>query len=147
MLPRSNGVYRRRARSGRDRSNRSAARAAGFHLATSALPSTEFEAGESLGVEFLFVDQQKIEAVRVRLVTLLGRATTARVAADVSAVEYQLEGLWADRLDRQRIRIPRERFERHRRPDQVFPPEALFYATSGRSFLLTTEGGIVPHAN
>jgi hypothetical protein len=97
---------------------------------------------------FELVDQQKVEAVRVRLVMLLGRETTARVAADVSAVEYQLDGLWADlRLDRQKIRISRERFEKHQRPDQVFPPEALFYATNGRSFSLTSEGGIIPHAD
>jgi hypothetical protein len=58
-------------------------------------------------------------------------------------VEYQLQPLWADRVDPQRIRISRERFDRHRHPDQVFPPEALFYATNGRSFALTTEGGII----
>jgi len=29
----------------------------------------------------------------------------------------------------------------------VFPSEALFYATNGRSFLLTSEGGIVPQAD
>ena len=81
------------------------------------------------------------------MVRLLGRETTARIASDVSAVEYQLEALWADRLDRQRIRISRERFEKHQHPDQVFPPEALFYATNGRSFLLTGDGGIVPHAD
>lgn len=97
---------------------------------------------------FALVDQRKVEAVRVRLVKLLGRETTARLAADVGAVEYQLAGLWADlRLERQKIRISRERFEKHQRPDQVFPPEALFYATNGRSFLLTGDGGIVPHAD
>jgi hypothetical protein len=99
-----------------------------------------------LGVDLSFLDQQKVEAVRMRLVTLLGRPTTARVSADAGAVEYQLEGLWSGQLDRQRIQIPCERFEKLQRADQVFPPEALFYATNGRSFLLTAEGGIVPHA-
>ena len=96
---------------------------------------------------FPLVDLQKIEAVRVRLVTLLGRSTTANVPPDAGAVEYRLERLWADRREWQRIRISRERFERHQRPDQVFPGEALFYATNGRSFLLTSEGGIVPQTD
>ena len=58
-----------------------------------------------------------------------------------------MRGLWSDRIGRQCIRISRERFERHQRPDQVFPPDALFYATNGRSFLLTPDGGIVPQAD
>jgi len=93
------------------------------------------------------LDQEKVEAVRLRLVTLLGRSTTARMVPDVSAVEYQLERLWCHPLEWQKIRISRARFERHQRPDQVFPAEALFYATNGRSFLLTTEGGIVPQTD
>jgi len=93
------------------------------------------------------VDQEKVEAVRKRLVTLLGRSTTARVDPEVSAVEYQLERLWTDRRESQRIRISRERFEKNARPDQVFPGEALFYATNGRSFLLTSNGGIVPQTD
>ena len=93
------------------------------------------------------VDRQKVEAVRERLVKLLGRTTTARIAPEASAVEYQLDRLWADRLEQQRIRISRERFEAHQRADQVFPAEALFYATNGRSFLLTSEGGIVPQTD
>jgi hypothetical protein len=93
------------------------------------------------------VDQQKVEAVRVRLMTLLGRSTTARIAPEASAVEYRMGPLWSDRIEWQRIRISRERFEQHQRPDQVFPPDALFYATNGRSFLLTPEGGIVPQGD
>ena len=54
--------------------------------------------------------------------TLLGRSTTARVSSDVSAVEYEMRGLWSDRIERQRIRISRERFETHQRPDQVCVP-------------------------
>ena len=90
------------------------------------------------------MDEKKIESVRIRLMTLLGRSPTARIASDANAVEYELRGLWSDRIERQRICISRERFERHHRPDQVFPPDALFYATNGRSFLLTSDGGIVP---
>jgi hypothetical protein len=93
------------------------------------------------------VDQQKVEAVRVRLVKLLGRSTTACISSDVSAVEYQLRRLWAEKVELQRIRISRERFEQHQHPDQVLPPDALFYATNGRSFLLTAEGEIVPQAD
>jgi hypothetical protein len=89
------------------------------------------------------LDQEKVEAVRIRLVKLLGRTATTRIAPDVGEVEYQLDGLWTDWRDQQTIRISRERFERHQRADQVFPPEALFYATNGRSFRLTTEGAIV----
>jgi hypothetical protein len=100
---------------------------------------------ESRGLHL--VDQDKVEAVRKRLVTLLGRSTTARIAPDVSAVEYQLDRLWADRHESQRIRISRERFEKHQSADQVFPGEALFYAANGQSFLLTTSGGIVPQVD
>ena len=31
--------------------------------------------------------------------------------------------------------------------DEVFLPEALFYATNGRSFLVTAEGEIVPQVD
>jgi len=63
------------------------------------------------------VNQQKVEAVRVRLVKLLGRATTARIVPDVSEVEYELARLWADPIEQQRIRISRDRFDRHQRPE------------------------------
>jgi hypothetical protein len=67
--------------------------------------------------------QEKVEAVRIRLVKLLGcAATAAQVAAEASAIGYQLEPLWADRLGLQRIRISRERFGKHQRRDQVFSP-------------------------
>ncbi len=82
------------------------------------------------------VDKQKTEAVRLRMVGLLGQNVEMRVSSDLSAVEYRLEG--------QTIRVAWERFQDHERPDQVFPTEALHYAQRGESFLLTADGEIIP---
>ena len=85
------------------------------------------------------VDRQKAEAVRVRMVGILGRKVEMRIPRDSSAVvEYRLEG--------QTIRISWERFEDHESPEDVFPMDAVRYAGDGASFLLGTDDIIVPDA-
>ena len=82
------------------------------------------------------MDRQKAEAVRLRIVALLGRKVEMRVPSDLSAVEYRLEG--------QTIRISWERFEDHDNSAEIFPIQAVSFARNNGSFLLTTDGTIIP---
>ena len=83
------------------------------------------------------VDSKKAEAVRARMVALLGRKVEMRIPPDTSAVvEYRLGG--------QTIRISSERFEDHEITEDIFPMDAVRSAGDGHSFLLTTDDRIIP---
>ncbi len=86
-----------------------------------------------------FVNQQKAEEVRLRMVTLLGCEVEMQIGSDPHPVEYRV-----DRVPEQMIRIGRERFEDRDTAKEVFPQDAVSHARLGGSFLLRNDDLIVP---